>query len=151
MAFNPFDVQKQMMQEFEKNLAQYLDKTMRDPEFMKLVARAMEANLDMRGLLKQNLAPALKALDVPTGDSLAEFFRTVHDLESRLLDLEEVVEDLGDRLKKAERSAPAKAPAASAPAAAPKKAAPKKAGPGSPKQKQPGKTPPAAAPRRKAK
>ena len=104
MTFNPFDVQKQMFAEFEKNLGEYLQKTMRDPTFMKMVAKNMSTNLDMRSVVKKQLDSMLQTLDVPTQESMANLYRTVHNLETRMLDLEEEVEELSDELKKVKKT-----------------------------------------------
>jgi hypothetical protein len=93
-AMNPFEVQKKMFEEWERNLASYLDKTMRQPEFMQLVGRNLELAMTLQGAVKGHVQKALKALAVPTEEELAGLYRTVNDLESRMLDLEEELEDL---------------------------------------------------------
>ena len=105
MSFNPFDIQKQVFGDFEKNIGEYLQKTMREPAFMKIVAQNMSASLDVRGLIKEQLEKVLKGLDIPTNTTMEGLYKTVHDLETRLLDLEEQVEDLSDDLKKAVKRA----------------------------------------------
>lgn len=94
MEFNPFEMPKAMFAEFEKGLGAYLEKTMRDPAFMKLVSKNMVASLDVQALVKKNMAQVLETMDVPTNATLAGLYQTVHNLETRLLDLEEKVEDL---------------------------------------------------------
>ncbi len=127
MSFNPFDMQKQMFAEFEKNLGEYVQKTMREPVFMKLVAKSMATNLDMRSVVKKQLEKMLRSLDVPTQENMANLYRTVHNLETRMLDLEEKVEDLTEELAALKKKKPAAAPkAAPKKRPAPKKAAPKK-------------------------
>lgn len=93
-----------MFAEFEKNLGEYLQKTMRDPTFMKMVAKNMSTNLDMRSVVKKQLDSMLQTLDVPTQESMANLYRTVHNLETRMLDLEEEVEELSDELKKVKKT-----------------------------------------------
>ena len=94
MAFNPFDFQKQMFVEFEKTMGEYLQKTMRDPEFMKLMARGMEGAMDYRSALKSQVEATLKTLNVPTEESQEKLFQTLHGMETRILDLEEEVQEL---------------------------------------------------------
>ena len=126
MSFNPFDMQKQMFAEFEKNLGEYVQKTMREPTFMKLVAKNMATNLDVRTVVKKQLEKMLHSLDVPTQESMANLYRTVHDLETRMLDLEEKIEDLEDELAVLKKKKPAAVKEAK-PKAVAKKAPAKKA------------------------
>lgn len=95
---NPFEMQKQMYEQWEKNLGKYIEETMRQPEFMKLVGRNLEATLDLQATIKKNLRSTLKTLSIPTEQDLEGLYRSVNDLESRSLDIEEAVEDLRDEL-----------------------------------------------------
>lgn len=96
MAFNPFEFQRQMFVEFEKSMGEYLQKTMRDPEFMKLMARGMDGALDYRGVMKTQIEATLKTLQLPTEESQEKLYATIHGMETRLLNLEEEVQDLRD-------------------------------------------------------
>jgi hypothetical protein len=87
-----------MMAAFEKNLGEFLAKTMRDPTYMQLVAKNMESSLDVRGAVKAQIERAMKAFNIPTEESMGGLYQTVHNLETRLLDLEEKVDDLVVRL-----------------------------------------------------
>ncbi len=94
MSFNPFDMQRQMMKEFEQGFSEYMEKTMRDPFFMKMVAQNMNTSMDFQGMIKKQIATVLKTLGMPDEDSMARLYQTVHNLETRLLDMEEQFEDL---------------------------------------------------------
>ncbi len=94
MNFNPFDMSRQMMKEFEQGFSEYMEKTMRDPYFMKMVAKNMNASLDYQSMLKKHIATVLKTLGMPDEDSMSSLYQTVHNLETRLLDMEEQFEDL---------------------------------------------------------
>lgn len=108
---NPFEQQKKLFEQWEKNLAQYLESTMRQPEFMKLVGKNLEATLDVQGAVKRQVKQTLKALSIPTDEDLGGLYRTVNDLETKVLDLQEEVEDLQDELKKAREGTVAAPPA----------------------------------------
>ncbi len=94
MEFNPFDFQRQMFADYEKNASELLAKTMREPAFMRLVAQSMGSALDLHALTRSQVEAALKALDLPTQETVEALYQTVHRLESRVLDLEEQIEDL---------------------------------------------------------
>lgn len=94
MDFNPFDLQRQMLAEYEKAMGELLEKTMRDPAFMRLVAQSMGSALDMQALTRTQIEAALESLQLPTPEMVEKLYDTIHRLESRVLDLEEQVEDL---------------------------------------------------------
>ena len=94
MDFNPFDMSRQMMKEFEQGFSEYMEKTMRNPYFMKMVAKNMNASLDFQSMLKKHIATVLKTLGMPDEDSMSRLYQTVHNLETRLLDMEEQFDDL---------------------------------------------------------
>ena len=164
MNYNPLDMYKQTMAEFEKGLGDYLQKTMREPAFMQLVARNMEGSLDLRGIVRAQIEKAAKSLSIPTEDSMTGLYQTVHNLETRLLDLEEKLDEFFEIIGSlTPGGVPAAKPAAPAvavkPALAPKKAVPaKKPAPVSAKAppakavpaKKPAPVPAKAAPAKKA-
>jgi len=94
MAFDPFEMQKKMMSEWEKNLGKYIEKTMRQPEFMKLVAANMSSTLDLQAAIKKQTQSLLKNLSLATEDDLARLFETMNAVESRVLDIEERLDSM---------------------------------------------------------
>lgn len=100
MNFDPFSMQKKMFDEWEKSTAEYVDKVMRDPSFMKTISQNMGTTLDMQDAIKQQTNKVLESMNVPTEDSLDGLYKTVHNLETRMLDFEEKIDDLSDMFKK---------------------------------------------------
>lgn len=150
---NPFEIQKKMFEEWERNLASYLEKTMRQPEFMQLVGRNLEMATTLQGAVKGHVQKALKALSVPTEEELTGLYRTVNDLETRMLDLEEQLEDLAPPRAAAPAAAPAPQVKRAASKQANRKAGRKPAAAKKPAARKPAATKPAAkktAPRKRA-
>lgn len=98
MTFDPFSMQKQMFDQMEKSLGEYLEKVMREPDFMKVMSRNMSSALDVQSLVKDQVGKVLKSYHIPTEDSLESLYQSVHNMETRVLDLEELVEDLQDQV-----------------------------------------------------
>lgn len=98
MTFDPFSMQKQMFDQMEKSLGEYLEKVMREPDFMKVMSRNMSSALDVQSLVKDQVGKVLKSYHIPTEDSLESLYQSVHNMETRVLDLEELVEDLQDKV-----------------------------------------------------
>ncbi len=101
MTINPFEMQKAMINEWEKNMGEYLDKVLRDPGYLKLVSESMNQMLDFQGMIRSNTQKSLQMLSIPTEDSMKGLYQTVHNLEMRMLDLEEKIADLQKQGKKA--------------------------------------------------
>ncbi|MBI4871561.1 MAG: hypothetical protein HY814_08335 [Candidatus Riflebacteria bacterium] len=156
MNYNPLEMYKQTMAEFEKGLGDYLQKTMREPAFMQLVARNMEGSLDLRGIVRAQIEKAAKSLSIPTEDSMTGLYQTVHNLETRLLDLEEKLDEFFEIIGSLTpgglpAARPASPAAVAKPVPAPKKAvATKKPAPVSAKKAAPAPKPaPAPTPAKK--
>ena len=117
MSFDPFEYQKKMVQEWEKNLAKYMDKTMRDPGFMQLMSRNLGTSLDVQKMVKDQMQKGLAGLSIPTSEDLKKIYTVLNRVESLLLDLEERVQDLEARDAREGEATPAPkaAPAAKAP------------------------------------
>lgn len=90
---NPFEIQRQMLVEFEKSMGEAMTKTMREPGFMQLVAQNMGSTLDFRALLKTQVESTLKSLDLLTPKDAEVLYQTVHALETKVLDLEEQLQE----------------------------------------------------------
>lgn len=94
MDFNPFELQRKMLGEYEKAMGEFLQTMMRDPAFMRLVAQGMGSALDFQAVTKGQIAGALEAMQLPTPEAVEKLYDTVHRLETRVLDLEEEIADL---------------------------------------------------------
>ncbi len=116
---NPFETQKKLFDAWEKNLATSMDRMMRKPEYMSLVSQQLGSTLKLRGMLREPVDATLKSLGLPNQDELQNLYKTVNDLESRMLDLEERLEDSED----ARSAMAARMEAPPAPSAAPAKKA----------------------------
>jgi polyhydroxyalkanoate synthesis regulator phasin len=86
---NPFEYQKRLMEQFEKNLASYFEKLMREPSTMQVVTRNLAVSLDLAAAIKKQVHDFLEALAIPTEKDMARLYETVNRLESRVLDLED--------------------------------------------------------------
>lgn len=112
MSFDPFEYQKKMVQEWEKNLAKYMDKTMRDPGFMQLMSRNLGTSLDVQKVVKDQMQKGLAGLSIPTSEDLKKIYTVLNRMETLLLDLEERVQDIEARTAPEVQAAPAPAKAA---------------------------------------
>ncbi len=96
---NPFEIQRQMFTEFEKSFGDYFQKMMREPAFMQLVAQNMNGAMDLRALTKAQVESTLEMLQLPSSEAIEKLYQTIHQLESKVLDLEEQVESVSAELR----------------------------------------------------
>lgn len=99
---NPLEFQmemsKKMFSEWEKNMGEYFDKTLRDQGFLKLVSQSLSQSMDFQGEIQKQMGTVLKAFSIPTEESLQGLYKSVNNLERRMLDLEEKIENLEETL-----------------------------------------------------
>ncbi len=94
MDFNAFNPGKQMFEYWEKHLGEYLEKMVRDPAFMRMISKNMSHNLDMEAMVQNHLQSVMKKLNLPDRDSLTQTQAMLHELENKVLDMEEVLPQL---------------------------------------------------------
>lgn len=122
---NPLEIQmdmtKKMYAEWEKNLGSYFDKTLRDQGFLKIVSDQISTSLDFQKEIQAQTSKMLQAFSIPTEESLEGLYKTVNNLEMRLMDVEARIADLTEELAVAKASqvaapAPLTVPAENKPA-----------------------------------
>ncbi len=105
---NPFEIQRQLFTEFEKSFGDYFQKMMRDPAFMQLVAQNMNGAMDLRAMTKAQVESTLEMLQLPSSETIEKLYETIHQLESKVLDLEERVAEVSAELRATRPPAPAR-------------------------------------------
>lgn len=122
---NPFDIGRTMLEAWEKNMGEFLEKLTRDEAFLKTMTQAVGSSLDVKKEMEGHVERYLKSVNMPTRTDLDRMFTYLHRIEGRLLDLE-------DRLDQMAPAAPPD-PAAARPAGF----QPHPKSPGSPKPGKP--------------
>jgi BMFP domain-containing protein YqiC len=120
MVFDPFEINRKLFSEWEKKLAEFMDKRMRDPDFMKVVGQGITATMDAKSHIDARLEEWFRTLNLPTKDDMEKVWTTVNALETRLIDLEDRVAALekkqpiwaGPAIKRADKPKTAKKPRA---------------------------------------
>ena len=123
MNFDPLDFNRKLFSEWEKKLAEFLDKRMRDPDFMSVVGKGIATTMDAKSAFDQRMEEWLKTLQLPTKTDLEKIWVTLNALETRVIDMEDRIEALEDRLGDSS-STTSSVPAL--PAAKPSKALPRR-------------------------
>lgn len=88
-----FDMQKQMMGEFEKNMTTWFDGILRDPTWLKLMSSQVTASLDFQEQVRKAMEPGFRASGILTETSQSGLYETLANLQRRVMDLEARLEE----------------------------------------------------------
>ncbi len=100
---DPTKFSKEYLEEMEKLFVGQVGNMLRNPQFLKEAGKGMEAGLESRKAFNGSMKAYLEASNMPTRDDIARVLQYLQTIESRLLGLEEMMEDLSDRLPRKRR------------------------------------------------
>jgi hypothetical protein len=98
MNFDPLDFNRKLFSEWEKKLAEFLDKRMRDPDFMNIVGKGMGATMDAKSQFDQRMEEWFRKLQLPTKTDLERIWVTLNMIETRVIDIEDRVSAIEEKL-----------------------------------------------------
>jgi polyhydroxyalkanoic acid synthase PhaR subunit len=99
MFMDPTLMGKEYFEQFEKLFVNKLKETLKDPEFLSVMNQGIDIGLENKKNINESVKNYLKSLNVPSRDDIARVLQYLQAIESRLISLEEKIEDLEDRLK----------------------------------------------------
>ena len=97
---------KQWAESWEKLLGQKLDGLVRDEKFVSEMARAIAATMSGKSVAQRMMDETMANMNLPTRSDMVKVLQKLTDLEERVLELTERLEDLEPALA-ARREAPA--------------------------------------------
>lgn len=103
----------QMQKQMETMFVQGMDQMMRNAQALQHFGTTLKSGLEGKQMADNAMKQYLEMMNLPTRDDVARILTYLQKIESRLIDLEEKVEDLADRVKPAEpvrKTATRKAP-----------------------------------------
>ncbi|MBF0501040.1 MAG: hypothetical protein HQM09_12955 [Candidatus Riflebacteria bacterium] len=133
---NPFDFGGNLMEQWEKNMAESVERLTKDEEFLRNISKAFTASLDMKHQLETHIEKYLKSINMPTKGDLERILSYLQRIEEKLLDLEDHIQVMEQRSETVTCNKPEKGSKPAAPSAskAPAKKAPAKKTAGSAKK-----------------
>lgn len=90
---NPFDFGKSMFETWEKTMAESLERLTHDESFLKNMGNAVSNSLDLKKQFEENLEKYLRAINMPTKSDLERMLGYLHRIETKLLDLEDKIDE----------------------------------------------------------
>lgn len=94
MMNNPFDFSRTMMETWEKSMAEALERLTRDQEFIKHMSQAVGGALDIRRQSGEQMEKYLRSINMPTRSDLERLLGYLQRIESKLLDLEDRLDEM---------------------------------------------------------
>lgn len=103
------EIMKNMYQNWEKAVSENLEKMVRDQGFISEMAKSLAASMSGQASAKKMMDETLISMNMPTRGELVKALQKLTDVEERLIDLSEAVEDLRDMVKGVVRTSGASA------------------------------------------
>jgi polyhydroxyalkanoic acid synthase PhaR subunit len=99
MFMDPTLMGKEYFEQVEKLFVNKLKETLKDPEFLSVVNQGIDMNLENKKNVNDSVKNYLKSLNMPTREDIARVLQYMQAIESRIISMEEKLEDLEDHLK----------------------------------------------------
>jgi polyhydroxyalkanoic acid synthase PhaR subunit len=99
MFMDPSLMGKEYFEQMEKMFTSKLKEALKDPEFLTVMNQGMETGLGSKKNINDSVKNYLKSLNMPTRDDIARVLQYLQAIESKIIGLEEKIEDLEDQLK----------------------------------------------------
>lgn len=96
---DPMQASRQFYEQMESFFIQGMERMVRDPASVGSMSRAVEGGLETKARADAALKQYLESMQIPTRDDVAKILQCQQTLESRILGLEEKIEDLADLVR----------------------------------------------------
>ncbi|PKK90742.1 MAG: hypothetical protein CVV64_07640 [Candidatus Wallbacteria bacterium HGW-Wallbacteria-1] len=93
------EMMKNMYQNWEKAVSENLEKMVRDQGFISEMAKAMASSMSGQASAKKMMDETLVSMNLPTRGELVKALQKLTDIEERVIDLSETLEDLRDMVQ----------------------------------------------------
>ena len=104
--FEPFTSGMKIYEEMQKFWVDYMQSMFKDPTFLLNLGAGINSSLDGRKELKAFSKQCLESVNMPTRDDTARILQYLQGIESRIIGLEEHMEDMEDALKETQKGLP---------------------------------------------
>ena len=90
---------KQFYEQMEKTFVEKINEMMLNPSFLSSISKGVESGLDGKKKTDDVMKNYLEKMNMPTRDDTARVLQYLQKIESRIIGLEEKLEDLGDEIE----------------------------------------------------
>ncbi|MFZ2957182.1 MAG: hypothetical protein WA705_09850 [Candidatus Ozemobacteraceae bacterium] len=94
---NPFDFGRNIMEQWEKTMADSIERMTKDEAFLKNISKAFSSSLDVKHQLETQIEKYLKSINMPTKGDLERILSYLQRIEEKLLDLEDQIQIAEER------------------------------------------------------
>jgi hypothetical protein len=99
MFMDPTKMGTQFFEQMEAMFVERFKEMLQSPAILSQVSKGVEAGLEGKKQFDGAIKGYLEKMNMPTREDVAKILQYLHRIESRIADLEEKVEDLGDGLQ----------------------------------------------------
>lgn len=93
----------EFQKQWEKMMLEWFEKTMNSPEFLKSMGNSFEGAFNSKAVLDECKARMLKSMSLPSEESIGKLGTYILRMDSKLLDLEDRLEELKQDLVEVKR------------------------------------------------
>jgi polyhydroxyalkanoic acid synthase PhaR subunit len=97
---DPTQFTKQFYEQMEKNFIDKINEMIHNPSFPSSISKSVESGLDGKKKTDDLMKTYLEKMNMPTREDTAKILQYLQKMESRIIELEEKIEDLQDEIKK---------------------------------------------------
>ncbi|MEQ8223529.1 MAG: hypothetical protein ABRQ37_14555 [Candidatus Eremiobacterota bacterium] len=95
---DPTQFGKQFYEQMEKTFIEKMNELIHNPSFLANISKGVEAGLDSKKKNDDLMKNYLEKMNMPTREDSAKILQYLQKIESKLLDLEEKIENLADEI-----------------------------------------------------
>ncbi len=107
------DQTRQWQEQMEKIFVEKINEMIRNPALLSAVSKSIETSFDSKQKANETIAEFLQKLNVPTRQETGRIMQYLQQVEARILDLDEKIDVLIDRLAEVKQAPASQAPAVS--------------------------------------
>ena len=100
MFFDPTSFGKEYYEEMNKKFIEQFNQVLRNPAFLSEMTKNMASGLENKKVFDDAMKKYLESANLPTRDDFAKVMQYLQAIESRIITLEEKLEDMEDKIDK---------------------------------------------------
>ena len=100
MFFDPTSFGKEYFDEMNKKFIEQFNQALRNPSFLSEMSKQMASGIQSKKVMDDSMKKYLEAMNLPTREDIDKIMQYLQSVESRIVGLEEKLEDIEDKIDK---------------------------------------------------
>lgn len=98
MFFDPTSFGKDYFDEMNKKFIEQFNQALRNPSFLSEMSKQMASGIESKKVVDDSMKKYLEAMNLPTRDDIDKIMQYLQAVESRIVGIEEKLEDIEDKI-----------------------------------------------------